>query len=92
MSSESDHGRILPFTPRPQQVATHCYHGQHLRDVRMKRREEFAKLQRRVLPFQRPQVDEAPEHVAMPSTRDGWEHDTPRAPIMSEMDRADPRD
>jgi hypothetical protein len=47
--------RILPFTPKPQPVATSSIDARYLYSLQEKRRQELARVQRRVPPFPRPE-------------------------------------
>ena len=63
--------RILPFTPKPQPVATSSIDARYLYSLREKRGQELARVQRRVLAFPRP--EERLQDAVLESLRFRWE-------------------
>jgi hypothetical protein len=63
--------RILPFAPKPQPVATSSINARHLYSLREKRRQELARVQRRILAF--PRAEELLHDFSMESLRFRWE-------------------
>lgn len=63
--------RILPFTPEPQPMASSSIDARYLHSLREKRRQELARVQRRVLPFPRP--EDLLRDASLESLRFRWE-------------------
>ena len=63
--------RILPFTPKPQPVATNAAEACYLSHCRQERQEELARVPRRILAFPRP--EERLQDFSMESLRFRWE-------------------
>jgi hypothetical protein len=63
--------RILPFTPKPQPVATNAMEACYLSYCRQERQEELAGVQRRILVF--PSPKEGLQDFSMESLRFRWE-------------------